>query len=386
MANVVKTLRDEQNEVARGIAPLLKMRSPYSVYAPYENMEYEIAKPTVLCIAPDIERFSMQGRFAASDMFILKAIDCLGYCSATSARNLLRYFHKCDMADAAANKRPPLNIPNAEDANEFSERLLYLCKKGLVVRHRFLPNTDWSNESAPDENGNNKKGYRYFYHLTGIAAGMYKAKLQDKKIAYNPSIQYLPEVEVFRQVSASILVGALIRCPYLVDAKFQFKKGVQNGYKRDSIPLYAVLKVNPDGIKGPESQTTRLIIESLTLNVNQHIQTAQSRKEWMHTRIKELSAIRREYQKDGMVKILLVAEDLTTLSMIRNEVFSVDATMVGDMMFTTGAVLEKFRVMEHPEALRKSFIEFPIVGAGPDSRPRGAVGYYFLKFGEDFVI
>ena len=87
-----------------------------------------------------------------------------------------------------------------------------------------------------------------------------------------------------------------------------------------------------------------------------------------------------------MVKILLVAEDLTTLSMIRNEVFSVDATMVGDMMFTTGAVLEKFRVMEHPEALRKSFIEFPIVGAGPDSRPRGAVGYYFLKFGEDFVI
>ena len=59
MANVVKTLRDEQNEVARGIAPLLKMRSPYSVYAPYENMEYEIAKPTVLCIAPDIARFSL---------------------------------------------------------------------------------------------------------------------------------------------------------------------------------------------------------------------------------------------------------------------------------------------------------------------------------------
>ena len=379
MANV-KTLRDEQNEVARGIVPLLKILSPYSVYEPYEMMDYQVSKPTVLHTVSEIEKFALQGRFTASDMFILKAIDCLGYCSATAARYLLMYFNKCDRKEASAKKRPPLNIPNGEDGDEFAERLLYLCQKGLVIRHKFCPNPDWDKEAPPEENGTNKKGYRYFYHLTGVAASMYKTRLQDRKLVYNPAIQFLPEVEVFRHVSSSILTGAMLRCPYLVDVKFQVKKAIQNGNRRESISLYSVMKVNPDGVKGSPAQTTRIIIDSITLNTNEHIQTAESRREWMRGRIKELSQVRNEYRKEGMVKILLVAENYMTLNLIRDEIFSVDPTLVADMMFTTGAILEKFRILERPEMLRKSFIEFPVGQDGiPQKSPRGAVGYYFLQ-------
>lgn len=380
----VKTQREEQNDVARTVAPLLKLLSPYSVYEPYEDMDYRVSKPTILKTVSDIEKLSLEGKFDSSDMFILKAIDCLGYCYAPAIHALLRFMRARDAADAAKKGRPRLIIPGFEDQAAFWERLMYLCGKGLVVRHKFMPNPDWANAAAPEENGKNSKPYRYFYHLTGIAATMYKTRLQDFRIQYNPAMQMLPEVEVFRQVSASVLTGALLQSPFVTDVKFNFKKQVQNGYKKEGISVLATFLVNMDGEKGDPNASTRLIVESITMNTNQNTQTSESRLEWVHKRIGELSRLYREYTKDNITRILMVVENFQTLSHIRNEVFSVDPSMLSNILFTTGSVLEKHKVVDHPSMLQKSFIEFPLGSDGVQGRkPTGAVGYYFLRFGNE---
>lgn len=381
---MAKTQREEQNEVARAVAPLLKLLSPYSVYEPYEDMDYRVSKPTILKTVQEIEKLTLEGKFDASDMFILKAIDCLGYCYAPSVRALLRFMKARDTADAAKKGRPGLIIPDFEDHSAFWDRLMYLCGKGLVVRHKFMPNPDWANDEPSEENGKNLKPYKYFYHLTGIAATMYKTRLQDFRIQYNPASQMLPEVETFRQVSASVLTGAMLQSPFVTDVKFNYKKQIQNGYKKEGISVLATFLVNMDGEAGNPNASTRLIIDSITLNTNQNTQTSESRLEWLRKRLGELSRLFKEFSKENMTRILMVVENFQTLSHIRDEVFSIDPSMLPYILFTTGSVLEKHKVVDHPAMLQKSFIEFPLGNSGvPDKRPTGAVGYYFLHFGNE---
>ncbi len=372
----------ESKAIADALYPSFRKMSPYATWLPIEEMDMGIAKPSATRTLPEIETFANKGRFIMSDMFILKAIDTLTYASLPAIHNLLRYMKARDYEEAHLKGRSPLAIPATDDMNPLWERVRALCGMGLVIRNRYLPErSSWESEEG-------KLNHKYYYHLPGVSSQVYRSYLQDFRKKFNPSKKFLPECEVFRYVSAAYLATSMLVNRFLVDAKFGYPLVIQKDRKRETVELPAVLTMNPNGRKGNEAESEIVVIDSITLNTNTNLITRDSRIDWLYRRVGELKMAFDHYAQTGGIRFIIIGEDASSITTIRNAIYDIDPNMLRVTLFTSGAVLDDFDLANSPERIRKSFVEFRVVKNGERTMFEfdGAVGYYWLRFEKPVVI
>ena len=350
-------------------------------WLPIEEMDMGVATPSATHTLPDIEIFAQKGRFAMSDMFILKAIDILTYASLPAIHNLLKYMKQQDLEDAHLKCRSPLAIPAWNDMNALWERVRMLCSMGLVIRCRYYPEKDsWAGEKGLLD-------YKFYYHLPSVSCQVYRTYLQDFRKKFNPMKKFLPECEIFRYVSAAYLATSMLGSRFLVDAKFGYPLYIQKDRKKETVELPAILTMNPNGKAGNEKESEVVVVDSITLSTNTNVITLDSRINWLYRRIGELKMVFDHYAQTGNVHFIIIGEDSNSITTIRNAIYDVDPNMLRVTLFTSGAVLDDYDLANCPERIRRSFVEFRGVRSGAKTvfEFDGAVGYYWLRVEKNLV-
>ena len=204
-----KTVKERQEQIQSNLVKLLNLPSAYSVWDA-QKMDYKLSRTTRLLTVGEIELNHMAGKYAKSDMHILRAVHALGYATKAHILALLRYWKKCDERDALETGRERLNIPELTD-KELWTRIIELCRYGVLVRHEFLPS---------DEIRKPTDTARSIFNVSASGASMYKTILSDSTLSFDQRLSYMNEEDVFRYVLTGMSVASILASPYVCSVRF----------------------------------------------------------------------------------------------------------------------------------------------------------------------
>lgn len=358
---VDKMILERRQAILEGAFPYLNIPSPFSIWDPSE-MKFNLADGTPLRGANELEGLYYQGFITKSDMFYLKAVHAFGFCTRKSMQKLMVYWKERENKKAYEEKRQPLAIPDATEAEAYKMRFGMLKKYGMVCCHSFYT-----------RGGYTKKGVdkRLIYMVPGLATSIYKAVLEDSSYLYDSRMPFMSETEILRRVQNSILSAAFLDSPFLTSAKFNYLYR----YGKEKINFLCYLSMAQDGVS---ENPYRLILDSVTLRVNENIIRRSERESTVRERLRDLlKALRNERDHGERCYLVLCAEDAEGIVFIQKTIYSIDAELLSYVLVTTGTLLEMFEVLKESDNLGKCFFEF-------DREDRyklvGATGFYFLPW------
>lgn len=353
-----KTVKDRQEQIQANLAQLLNMPSAYSVWDA-QKMDYKLSRTTRLLTVGEIEQNHMAGKYAKSDMHILRAVHALGYATKAHILALLRYWRRCDEKEAQDSGRPRLNIPELTD-KELWGRIVELCRYGVLLRHEFWPT---------DEIRKPTDTARSVFNVSASGASMYKTMLSDSTLSFDQRLSYMNEEDVFRYVLTGMAATSFLASPYVCSARFSVS--VQAGKRR--YPVLAEAKMSLTGKEWEGEYRCRLIFEGVTFRTNPSVVTQETRYKNVMSRIRDLWNIVSAYREESPVYILFCAEDGYGIRDLLKIIAAVDSEMYRCCLFTTGTVLEYNRVFTQPENIAESYLEYQ------KGKLAVAIGYYFLN-------
>lgn len=353
-----KTVKERQEQVQLNLVKLLNLPSAYTVWDA-QKMDYKLSRTTRLLTVGEIELNHMSGKYAKSDMHILRAVHALGYATKAHILALLRYWKKCDDREALDTGRQRLNIPELTD-KELWTRIVELCRYGVLVRHEFQPS---------DEIRKPTDTARSVFNVSASGASMYKTILSDSTLSFDQRLSYMNEEDVFRYILTGMAVTSILSSPYVCSARF----GVSASAGKRRYPILAETKMSLTGKEWEGEYRCRLIFEGVTFRTNPAVVTPQTRYKNVLSRVKDLWNVVLAYREESPVYILFCAEDGYGIRDLLKIIDEVDPEMYRCCLFTTGTVLEYNRVFQQQEMIGESYLEYQ------DDKLAVAIGYYFLN-------
>lgn len=357
----VKTVKDRQAQIQANMVQLLNLPSAYTVWEPIK-MNWHISKSTRVLDVGEIEMNHMSGKYAKSDMHVLKAVHALGYATKANILALLQYWRKTDEAEANATGRPRLNIPNLSD-KELWLRIMELCRYGVLVRHEFWPSDEIRKETDTA---------RSVFNVSNNGAHMYKTILSDSTLSFDQRLFYMNEEDVFRYVLTDMAATSFLSSQYASSARFSVS--VYANKRRCNV--LAEMKMSLAGRSWDDDSKCRLIFEGVTFRTNPAVVTYEARYKIVENRVRELWSVVQLYREESPVYVIFCLEDGFGMRDLLNIIRDNAPELYSCSLYTTGTVLEYNRVFSHPECIRDCYLEYSSSGAG---RLIGAVGYYFLE-------
>lgn len=359
-----KTVKERQEQIQAEMMRLLNLPSAYSVWDA-QKMDFKISRSTRLLTVGEIELNHMAGKYAKSDMHILKAVHALGFATKAHIMALLRYWKRCDEEEAKVNGRERLNIPELSD-KELWGRIMELCRYGVLIRREFWPS---------DEIRKPTDTARSVFHVSASGASMYKTILSDSTLSFDQRFSYMNEEDVFRYVLTGMAAASFLGSSYVYSARFHVS--AQVGKRK--YPVLAEIKASIDKNVWEGEYRCRLIFEGVTFRTNPAVVTRETRYKNVLARVRELWTVVTAYKEESPVYVLFCTEDGYGIKDLLKIIAEVDSRMLSCCLFTTGTILEYHRVFSVPEEISESYLEFLPEKGG---RLAVAVGYYFLNCGK----
>lgn len=353
-----KTVKERQEQVQLNLVKLLNLPSAYTVWDA-QKMDYKLSRTTRLLTVGEIELNHMSGKYAKSDMHILRAVHALGYATKAHILALLRYWKKCDDREALDTGRQRLNIPELTD-KELWTRIVELCRYGVLVRHEFQPS---------DEIRKPTDTARSVFNVSASGASMYKTILSDSTLSFDQRLSYMNEEDVFRYILTGMAVTSILSSPYVCSARF----GVSASAGKRRYPILAETKMSLTGKAWEGEYRCRLIFEGVTFRTNPAVVTPQTRYKNVLSRVRDLWNVVLAYREESPVYILFCAEDGYGIRDLLKIIDEVAPELYRCCLFTTGTVLEYNRVFQQQEMIGESYLEYQ------DDKLAVAIGYYFLN-------
>lgn len=358
------TLQEEQNSIKAFVVENSRVPSVFTCWQP-ERMCFEAYRSpnarTVKLLNPgDIERCYYTGRFADSDMFVLKAMHCFTYAPVECLLALVRYWKRRDVAESGEEQRTALAIPSFEKYSEMYNRLCYLMENGLVCRYAFYP-------LAPRQGreGNTES----IFKSSGHATGFYKKKLLEKDMPYDPRDGYCNAEDAFAYSLGAYAVSAFLANPYVHEVAFKKEYEIE----RTRYKVKAEIHFNPEGRKGEPEDDTLVLFEGMTYQTNENLVTLERRKEYNCERILELAGVVQNSLVKNETMLVICAEDAYGIAEIGEFIREEAPVLVGRTLLTTERILYTAKVFEDPSNVKKCFLSLE------EDSVKGATGYYFLE-------
>lgn len=353
-----KTVKDRQAQMQSNMMQLLNLPSAYSVWDPVK-MDWRLSRSTRLLNVNEIELNHMSGKYAKSDMHILKAVHALGFATKAHIYALLHYWRKCDEEEAAKTGRQKLNIPELAD-KELWLRIMELCRYGVLIRHEFWPSDVIR---KPTDTA------RSVFNVSSSGASMYKTILADSTLSFDQRLAYMNEEDVFRYVLTGMAATSFLSSAYVASARFSVSAPVN----KRRYQILAEIKMSMNGKEWEGDSRCRLVIEGVTFRTNPAVVTYQARYNSVQSRVKDLWTVLQSYREESPVYLVFCLEDGYGIKDLLKIIGEVAPELYSCSLFTTGTVLEYNRVFSHPEGIKDCYLEYSSAG-----RLIGAVGYYFL--------
>lgn len=356
-----KTVKDRRAEIEKNMVQLLNLPSAYSVWDSIK-MDWRLSRSTRLLNVNEIEMNHMAGKYAKSDMHILKAVHALGFATKAHILALIRYWRICDEREAQSSGRPRLNIPDLSD-KELWGRIMELCRYGVLVRHEF-----WPSEAIrkPTDTA------RSVFNVSASGASMYKTILTDSTLSFDQRLAYMNEEDVFRYVLCGMAATSFLAIPYVTSARFS----VSAYANKRKYQILAEIKMSLDGKAWDGDSKCRLVFEGVTFRTNTAVVTYETRYKNVAGRVRDIWTVVQAYREESPVYVIFCLEDGFGMRDLLNIIGEIAPEMYACCLFTTGTVLEYHRVFSHPECIHDCYLEYSPDGKG---RLSGAVGYYFLE-------
>lgn len=358
---VDKVIIERRQAIRDAAIAYLSVPSPFSVWEP-SKMKFTLADETPIKSHHELEGYYYQGLVTKSDMFYLKAIHAYGFCTKATLQKLMIYWKKKDINKAFRDQRQPLAIPDAEDKEKFRLRFGMLKKYGMLCCHSFYTRGGYTKGDSD---------MRTICTIPGIPTAIYRSVLEDNSYTYDNRMPYLSESEIMRRVQNSVLSAAFLDSPFLVSAKYNYIYRLG----REKKVVLCVLDMAQDGVA---ENPYRLIVDSITLHVNENVITKKDRQLTVARQIKELCDVMRAERENGVrCYLMLCAEDAEGMVFIQKTIYELEPGLLSYVLITTGTLLEMNTVLTEPDNLGKCFFEF-------DREDRykmvGATGFYFLPW------
>jgi len=359
--------RKARNEVYSYVVSNMSSPSIYTVYDP-EKLEFESDDRTYLASEADIDILFFNKTYIPSDMFILRAMSCLGVCAPEHIAAFTAYLRKDDILRASREHRPTLVIPEIKSMAQMWDKLKFFCETGVVERYNFKPKMVREGREGKVES---------IFQVSSHGVRLARKILNRNDFPFSPFDNIFSPQDAF----ASCLCAEAL-CPFLYSdnlrkVKFKYAEKIGKVTHRSSV----LMTFNREGndVETPKSEDTDVFIEGITFQTNQHVVTLKTREELVKKRVEECASIlqnHRQLKKDTWY--IFCCEDGEGALKLADMLKEVAPSQLDRCLVTSGNVLTSARALVNPKALRNCFLTWEITDDGK-YQIGGAVNPYFLK-------
>ena len=369
----VSTTKEAKTRVRENVMSKLSTPSIYVCWDP-ASMNFHAHRTesgvTRILGPSDIERFFYQGLYVDSDMFLIRAMHCLTFASCESLWALVRFWYHEEVARASEEKRGRLAVPCFEYYYDCYGRIRALAKYGLVCWYEFTPEYAASGRERKAES---------VYKASGHAIGFYKKKLLERDMPSDPLDAYCNPEDIFMHALNAQTLTAFLGAGYVRNVKF--KQTVNIGNRRHKIRAY--INFNEKGLNGDKKDDTTVIFEGMTFRTNENLVKKSTRYEANRERIREVSAVLDEFNKQKPTFLVVSCEDAAGVQSAFQLIKETAPDILTKCFFTSGNVIAESEVHRNPAALKNCFLGVEKNGNG--YYIDGAAGYYFLESTNDGI-